>query len=175
MIDAQARERRRVAQPVDVLGRLAGTTRVRTDRRIDNEHADIAVREAPAIEEPPRKIDDADTVGLANWAERAFPYADPARMRDKAELGAQRPQLSILFFDRQWRHCVSVTPRTAPRRGPRRGRDRQRPKGRDAAVAQNVNSPAGIVVVVVLARVLAHRLTGRTLAKQILKDALHLG
>lgn len=88
IIDTQAWECGRVAEPVHVLGRLAGAAWVRTDRRIDDKHADVGVREPPAIEEPPREIDNAHTVGLANRAEGAFPYADPARVRDQVELGA---------------------------------------------------------------------------------------
>jgi hypothetical protein len=52
IIDAQSRECRRIAQAIDVLGRLAGAARVGTDRRIDDEHADVGVPEAPAVEEP---------------------------------------------------------------------------------------------------------------------------
>jgi hypothetical protein len=87
IINAQARERRRIAQPVNMLGGLAGAARVGTDGRIDDKDADVGVRKCPAIKESPRKIDDADAIDLANWAKCAFPYADPARMRDKAELG----------------------------------------------------------------------------------------
>jgi len=88
IINAQSRKCRRIDQPVHVLWRLAGPARVGADRRIDDEHADARVREAPAVEEPTREIHDADAVGLANRAQRAFPYANPARLRDKAELGA---------------------------------------------------------------------------------------
>jgi hypothetical protein len=100
IINTQSRECGRIAQPVNVLGTFAGAARVGTDRRIDDAYADVGVRELPAIEEPPREIHDTDTVGLTNRTQRAFPYANPARVGDEAELGAFRPQFSILVLDR---------------------------------------------------------------------------
>ena len=53
IMNTQSRECGWIAQPVNVLGTFAGTARVGTDRRIDDEYADVGVREAPAVEQPP--------------------------------------------------------------------------------------------------------------------------
>jgi hypothetical protein len=88
IVKAQARECGRMTQPVNVLGRLACAARVGTNRRVDDKHTEVGVREAPAVEEPTRKIHDTDAVGLTNRAKRAIPYANPARVDYKPELGA---------------------------------------------------------------------------------------
>ena len=80
LVDAQARKFRRIAEPVDVLRRLARPARVRSDGRIDDKHADIRVGQKPAVENPPGEIDDSNAVGLANRPQRAFPDTDPSGM-----------------------------------------------------------------------------------------------
>jgi hypothetical protein len=134
IMDTQARERGGITEAKDVLRRFARTARMGADGWIDDEHADIRILQKPAIEHPPRKIDDANAVGLTDRAERAFPDAHPAGVRDKTELRAFRPQSLILLLDRQRTHR-SLTPRTAPRGGPRRRRHGCGPQGRNAPAA----------------------------------------
>ena len=64
--DAETRVIRRMIQPVDVLRRFAGAPRVATDRRVEDEHADIRVQEIEPAKHPSRKMDDADAIGLAD-------------------------------------------------------------------------------------------------------------
>lgn len=143
---------------------FARTAWIGADGRIDDEYADIRILQKPAIEHPPRKIDDANPVGLTDRAQRALPDAHPAGMRDKTELRAFHSQSLILLLDRQRKHR-SFTPRAAPRGGPCLRRHGCRSQGRNAPAAQDVKSLTGLVVIDVLARVLAHCLTRRRLAE----------
>jgi hypothetical protein len=91
-------------ESVDMLGRLAGAAGIGTDRRVDDEDADIGVAKIELWKKPARKILNADAIGLAYGSERAFPNANPASMRHKHKVRAFRPQPSILLFDRQKGH-----------------------------------------------------------------------
>ena len=89
-----------MVEPIDVLGRIPGPTWIGADRRVHDEDFQKVIAQTPAIEIPSRKIDDTDTIGLADRLQRAFPHPHPIEMRDKIELRAIGPQFSILFFDR---------------------------------------------------------------------------
>lgn len=83
-----------------MLRRLACPARVGPDRRIDDENADVRIREIPLFKATSREIYDAHAVGLADRAQRALPYADPPRMQDESELRAGGVQRSVLLIDR---------------------------------------------------------------------------
>jgi hypothetical protein len=91
IVNAQRGKIRRMVQTVNVLRRLASATRVCADRRVHYKHLDIPVVEMPAIEIAPRKIYDADTVGLTDRPQSAFPHPDPMTAADKLELRALCP------------------------------------------------------------------------------------
>lgn len=71
---------------------LARAARVRADRRIHDEDFDVGIGDMVAIEKPPRKIDDADAVGLTDRRERAFPNAHRPKLTEQPELRAFGPQ-----------------------------------------------------------------------------------
>lgn len=81
VVNAQARKRGGMPEPVDVLGRVAGPARVGTDGWVENEDTHIRIGEIPSLVKFPPEVDDADTVGLADRPHRALPDAEPARMR----------------------------------------------------------------------------------------------
>jgi hypothetical protein len=99
IMDTQARKRRRITESKDVLRGFARTAWIGADGRVDDEHADIRILQKSAIEHPPRKIDDANPVGLTDRTERALPDAHPASMRDETEVRAFRSQSLILLLD----------------------------------------------------------------------------
>ena len=130
IVNAQARSIRRVPQAVDVLRRFAGAARIGADRRIDHEHADVWTVEIPVVEVAPGEVHDPDAIGLTYRAQRPFPHADPAGMRNKTKLRAFGPQFLILFGDRREgaslshpRDCsaASAAPPSARRPSPARG------------------------------------------------------
>jgi hypothetical protein len=87
-----------------VLGRLAGPTRIRTDRRIEDRHALVRVCKNPAVEEAAREIYDLDAVGLTYGPHCTVPHADPSGARDQPKLRAFSPESLILFLDRKRAH-----------------------------------------------------------------------
>jgi hypothetical protein len=93
-----------ITQAVNVLRRLASTARVCADGRVHHKHFDIPIAEVPAVEVAPREIYDADTVGLADRPQSAFPDPDPMTTTDKPKLRALRPQQPILLRSRQRGH-----------------------------------------------------------------------
>jgi hypothetical protein len=106
IINAQFREFGRMPPPIHMLRRLAGAARIRADRRVDDKYADVMVHQIPLVKVTSREIDDADSVGLTDRAERALPDADPAGVCDEAKLRAFSPQPVVLFLYRQRAHCA---------------------------------------------------------------------
>jgi hypothetical protein len=104
IVNAQSRKLGRIVEPVNVLGRFAGAAGIGANRGVDDEHADIGLRQEPAVKNPARKIHDANAIGLANRPKRSFPNADPTGVQYKTELRAFGPQFTILFLNRERAH-----------------------------------------------------------------------
>jgi hypothetical protein len=99
IVDAQARKRRFMTQPVDVLRRLARAARIGSNRWIDDEYADVGIVEIIAVEEAAREIHQAHPVRLADRRKCAFPDAHPSIMRNEPELRAFSAQFPVLFVN----------------------------------------------------------------------------
>lgn len=104
VVNAERGKVRMVAMAINVLCRVASSSRVCTDRGVDDEYTDVGLIQMPVIEIPPREIDDAYAVRLAYGPKRPFPDAQPLGVRDELELRAFRPQPSVLLDNRERTH-----------------------------------------------------------------------
>ncbi len=96
---AKAGEVGLVAEPVDMLHRLAGAARIGADRGIEHGDADIVIGEGPFVEISPPEINNAHAVGLADRLEGAFPDSNPIRVEHEAKLRERIPEFAVLLID----------------------------------------------------------------------------
>jgi hypothetical protein len=99
VMDAQTRKVGMVPKPIHVLRRFARAPWIGANRRIDNEHADIWIRQIESWKVFPGEIDDSDAVGLTYRTKGALPDPHPPSVRDERKLRAFGPQFRILLFD----------------------------------------------------------------------------
>ncbi len=104
IVDTEFWKVRMAPVAVNVLRRLTGPSRIRSDRGIHHEHANIRVFDPEAAEVPPGEVDYSDSIGLADRRERSLPNPNPTGVRDEPELWIFFPQVPILFVDEKWDH-----------------------------------------------------------------------
>jgi hypothetical protein len=104
IVDAKSGKIGSMVVAVNVLRRLACSTWVDANRRFDDKYTDVWIPEVPVVELAAREINDADAIGLADGPQGAFPHRHPTAVCGHSELRALRPQLLILFGDRQRQH-----------------------------------------------------------------------
>ncbi len=142
IVDAKAREFRRMAEPINMLRRLTRTARIGTNGRIDDKDADAWIRKMPSIEVTAREINEPHPIGLADRRKCAFPDTHPSTVCNKSKLRAFSAQFPILFVDGKRKHDGLITPGATSRRGPRGAWHSGRTECRNAATAQNVKALA---------------------------------